>query len=59
MLHIHPDESGLHNEADVETKILAPLLVGEQYLGYAASSVYSKDYLAPTALDKTAGKSLG
>ena len=46
-------------EADVELKVITPLLTGDIYLAIPTSSVKGKAYLAPTALDKTAGKSGG
>ena len=58
-MHLEHEESGLKTEADVETKVLAPLLLGAEYLGLDSSSVFSKGYLAPAMLDKAAGKVSG
>ena len=53
------DEDNLETEADVELKIIAPLLVGPNYLNIDSSYIRSKDYLSPTKLDKRAGKHTG
>ncbi len=46
-------------EADVETKVILPLLKEDEYLGIDENHIRSKQYLAPTALDKKAGKNYG
>jgi hypothetical protein len=43
-------------EADVELKVITPLLSDGNYLAIPPASIRGKTYLAPTALDKTAGK---
>ncbi len=47
----------LNNESDVEQKIIMPLL--KDVLGYSDSEIRTKDYLAPTQIDKGAGKKIG
>src|SRR6266404_3799490 len=47
------------NEADVEQKIVYPLLTSPGLLGIPEEAVKSKTYLAPTQLDKTAGRKSG
>src|ERR1039458_7066051 len=47
------------NESDVEQKLVMPLLNGERYLSIPLANVYTKQYLAPTELDKAAGKTGG
>jgi hypothetical protein len=44
------------NESDVEQKLVMPLLTGERYLAIPPANIYPKQYLAPTELDKAAGK---
>lgn len=46
----------LHTEADVELKVVAPLLMGANYLEIPSSCIQGKTYLPPAPLDKTAGK---
>ena len=58
-MHLERDATRLRNEADVETHVLTPLLIGEEYLGLPQESVYPKTYLKPTNLDKVAGKTTG
>ena len=58
-MQIEHNSAMTKNEADVETRILVPLLTGEQYLAYRKSDVFSKGYLAPTVLDKSAGRTSG
>lgn len=45
------------SESDVEQKVLYPLIT--QVLGYASLEIKTKDYLAPTDIDKGAGKKVG
>jgi len=47
----------LKSEADVEHKVVIPLL--QNILGFNEEEVVPKDYLAPTTLDKGAGKKIG
>jgi hypothetical protein len=49
----------LGSEGDVELKVIGPLLTDPNYLAIPTASIKSKDYLAPTALDKIAGKAGG
>lgn len=51
-------ESGA-TEADVELKVVMPLLTNTNYLAIPTDSIRGKAYLAPTALDKRAGKTGG
>jgi hypothetical protein len=53
------DDVVLANESDVEQKVIMPLLTGERFLGIPHASVQTKLYLAPTSLDKAAGKTTG
>lgn len=48
---------GIRNESDVEQKIIMPLI--KEVLGYSDLEVRTKDYLAPTQIDKGAGKTIG
>lgn len=47
------------SEADVEQRVILPLLTGSEYLGISQDIVFAKAYLAPTAFDKKAGKNVG
>jgi hypothetical protein len=57
--HIDIVNATLLTEADVEHKVIMPLLVGEAYLRIPEPNRHAKEYLAPAALDKTSGKSFG
>lgn len=48
---------GIRNESDVEQKIIMPLL--KDVLGYSDWEIRTKNYLAPTQIDKGAGKKMG
>jgi hypothetical protein len=39
-------------EADVELKVITPLLTGTNYLAIPVTAIKGKEYLAPTPLDK-------
>lgn len=54
-----PQLTDLNNEADVEQKLIYPLLVSQQHFGIPTIAVHPKEYLAPSALDKQAGKQRG
>ena len=58
---MHIDYEGLviENEADVETKIIVPLLLGAAYLDIPAPAVKAKTYLAPTPFNRKAGQTSG
>jgi hypothetical protein len=58
-MHIDHDDLTLVTESDVEQKVVMPLLTGAAYLEIPPERVYTKEYLAPTALDKTAGRTKG
>lgn len=45
------------SESDVEQKIIFPLLT--ETLGFVSFEIKTKDYLAPTDIDKGAGKKVG
>src|SRR5712691_6502484 len=47
------------NESDVEQKIFYPLLTAPSLLAIPAESVKTKSYLAPTQIDKRAGRTRG
>lgn len=44
------------SEGDVEMKLITPLLFSKQGLGYFHEDVKNKSYMAPTTIDKGAGK---
>ena len=46
-------------EADVELKVVTPLLTNPNYLAIPTASIQGKAYLTPTVLDKKAGKTGG
>lgn len=52
-----PPTESLTNESDVEQKLLWPLL--SDGLGYRAEEIRTKRYLAPSDIDKGAGKKVG
>ena len=58
-MHIDHDNLDLRNESDVEQKIVMPLLAGDIYLEISQDKIFTKDYLAPVLLDKTAGRTSG
>jgi hypothetical protein len=58
-MHIDHDNITLNNESDVEQKIIMPLLGEDIYLEISSDKIFPKQYLAPTALDKTAGRAVG
>ncbi len=49
----------LTTESDVEQKIIMPLLTDGTLLGLPGDRIFTKDFMAPTALDKSAGRSSG
>ena len=58
-MHIDFKRVTVESESDVEQKILMPLLQGESYLEIPEAAISTKQYLAPTAIDKAAGKAGG
>src|ERR1019366_5713490 len=58
-MHIDHAALVLQNESDVEVKIIVPLLQGAAYLDIPESSIKPKKYLAPTPLNRKAGKTSG
>jgi hypothetical protein len=54
-----PSTVGLVTEADVELKVVTPLLTGANFLEIPATWIKGKSYLAPAALDKAAGRRRG
>ncbi len=58
-MHIDPDELAGLTEGDIEQRVVVPLLTGAAYLNLPEANVFSKQYLAPTVLDKNAGKTGG
>ena len=52
-------EHGVETEADVEHKVIWPLLTGANFLEIPAASIKAKDYLRPVQLDKAAGRTRG
>lgn len=51
-MHIDHDGLELKSEGDVEAKLLFPLLTSELYLGIPSKHLFSKEYLAPSDIDK-------
>lgn len=49
----------LKTESDVEQKVILPLLTDAPLLSIPSDGVHTKEYLAPAALDKSAGKLTG
>jgi hypothetical protein len=47
---------GVETEADVELKVITPILTGANSLEIPISWIRAKEYLAPASLDKAAGK---
>ena len=58
-MHIDHEHLIIKTESDVEQKVLMPLLNGEAYLALPQDKIFSKEYLAPTILDKAGGKQTG
>ena len=58
-MQIEHDQLTLNTESDVEQKVLMPLLAGPSYLGIAQAAIFTKQYLAPSLLDKAAGRRSG
>jgi hypothetical protein len=58
-IHIDPEALTGLTEGDIEQRVVLPLLTGAAYLNLPEANVYSKQYLAPTVLDKNAGKTGG
>ncbi len=58
-MHIDHDQMVLETESDVEQKVIMPLLTSGTYLGIPQSGIFTKKYLAPTELDKKAGRAYG
>jgi hypothetical protein len=52
-------EHGVETEADVEHKVIWPLLTGANFLEIPAASIKAKEYLRPVQLDKAAGRASG
>ena len=53
-MHIDHDNLNCKTEGDVEAKLLIPLIRSELYLNVPAQSFFSKEYLAPSEIDKGA-----
>ena len=58
-MHIDHDSLVLGNEADVEDKVVAPLLQGAAYLDIPSTAIKPKSYLAPTPFNRKAGQTSG
>ena len=58
-MHIDHDALVLQNEADVELKIIAPLLQGPAYLDIPERAIKPKQYLASTPFSREAGQTSG
>jgi hypothetical protein len=55
-LNLPFDIASVLTEADVELKVVTPLLSNGNYLEIPPASIKGKAYLAPTVLDKSAGR---
>ena len=51
--------ASLVTEADVEQRVIYPLLSDENYLGFPARAIHAKELLQPAELDKAAGRTTG
>jgi hypothetical protein len=58
-MHIEYEALKLHNESDVELKVIWPLLIGAAYLDIPEANIKPKKYLAPTPLNRKAGQTAG
>lgn len=58
-MHIDHDSLMLGNEADVEDKVIVPLLQGAAYLDIPSKAIKPKEYLAPTPFNRKAGQTSG
>lgn len=58
-MHIDHDNLSLDSESDVEQKVVMPILCGDIFLAIPPNKVFTKEYLAPTHLDKSAGRTFG
>ena len=58
-MHIDHETLNLRTEGDVEAKLLVPLLTSELYLSIPNANFYSKEYLAPSVIDKGAKSKSG
>ena len=58
-LNLAPDMALVVTEADVEMKVITPLLTNPNYLAIPTASIQGKKYLAPATLDKKAAKTGG
>jgi hypothetical protein len=58
-MHIDHDNLVLVTESDVEQKVVMPILCGDIFLEIPSDKIFTKSYLAPTQLDKAAGRSSG
>jgi hypothetical protein len=58
-MHIDADNLIIANESDVEQKIIMPFLSGSAYLDVPQNCIFTKSYLAPSVLDKSAEKTTG
>jgi hypothetical protein len=58
-MHIDHDGMVLQSESDVEQKLIMPLLTGAAYLDILESRIKTKEYLAPTEINRKAGQTSG
>lgn len=58
-MHIDHQSVVVDNEADVELKILVPLMQGANYLAIPNQAIKAKNYLEPTPFNRKAGKTSG
>jgi hypothetical protein len=59
MAEAYISSDNLRTESDVEQKVIYPLLTGGNYLAIPERHVRTKQYMAPTKIDKNAGKTGG
>jgi hypothetical protein len=58
-LNLAFDPGTVATEADVELKVITPLLTNPNFLDIPTTSIKGKAYLAPAVLDKKANKTRG
>jgi hypothetical protein len=58
-MHIDHGSLVVKNEADVEVKIILPLLDGTAYLNIPEEAIRPKESLAPTPFNRKAGRTSG
>jgi hypothetical protein len=54
-----PSTDGIVTEADVELRVILPILTAASFLEIPSAWIKGKQYLAPTQLDEAAGRARG